>query len=394
MKGLAGAAIGAVIGAAAMGAALMLATDIGAPAAPGASGAQAGAARGPGGAPQRGGSAPAVAMAMAEASSIGRTIEVIGEARALQSIEVTSEVDGFVAEVRFAPGKRVAKGDVLLKLEDEEQQIALDRARAQFPVAKANSERYAKLAADNAASALEAEAAFNAYKALEADLRAAQFAVAQRRIVAPFDGVAGLTRADPGDFIRAGDVITTLDDISAIIVDFSVPQETADILEIGQPVVAALASASARRYEGVISAIDSRVDAVSRTLRVEARFNDSSMLPGAVYAVSTTSRGAPAVALPGLAIQWDRAGAYVWKRGADGAAMRAPVVILQRTDDIVLVEGSIAPGDEVVAEGADRVRAGASLPPARPRTGALKARAGGAGSPSGAASGATSGAYE
>lgn len=384
MRAIAGAAIGLVIGAAAMGAAVTFMSGDDRAASAGAGGAQAQQAQGFGGARGRG--APAVAMAMAEASSIGRTIEVIGEARALQSIVVTSEVDGFISEVLFAPGKRVAKDDLLMTLEDEAQQIALDRARAQFPVAKANAERYAQLAEDNAASALEAEAAFNEYKALEADLRAAEFAVAQRRIVAPFDGAAGLTRIDPGDFIRAGDVITTLDNVSSILIEFSVPQETADILEIGQPVEAALASSTSRAYTGVISAIDSRVDATSRTLRVEARFDDvaGDMLPGAVYAVSTTSRGAPAVALPGLAIQWDRAGAYVWKRNAEGTAMRASVVILQRTDDIVLVEGALAPGDEVVSEGADRVRVGSPLPPARPRTGAVKALVGSGEEPAGA----------
>lgn len=370
MKGFAGAAIGLVIGAAAMGAAFTLMSG-------GEEQAASAPARsaGPGGPPGRRGAPPAVAMSVAEASSVGRTIDVIGEARALQSITITSEVDGFVAEVLFEPGKRVSKGDVLLTLDDEAQRIALDRTRAQFPVAKANAERYEQLAADRAASALEAEAAFNQYKALEAELRAAQFAVSQRRIEAPFDGAAGLTRIDPGDFIRTGDVITTLDNVSSILIEFSVPQETANILEIDQPVTAALASATDRKYKGVISAIDSRVDAASRTLRVEARFENttSSMLPGAVYAVSTTSNGAPAIALPGLAIQWDRAGAFVWKRNTEGQAQRASVVILQRTDDMVLVEGVVAVGDEVVSEGADRVRAGMPLPPARPRASAVKA---------------------
>lgn len=372
MKVLAGAAIGLVVGAVAMGAAFTFMS--GGEQQQTASGPARGA--GPGGPPGgRRGAPPAVAMSLAEASSIGRTIDVIGEARALQSITITSEVNGFIEEVSFEPGKRVAKGDVLLTLDDEAQQIALDRTRAQFPVAKANAERYEQLAADNAASALEAENAFNQYKALEAELRAAQFAVDQRRIEAPFAGAAGLTRIDPGDFIRAGDVITTLDDVSSILIEFSVPQETADILEIDQPVTAALASAVDRKFGGVISAIDSRVDPASRTLRVEARFDnaDGVMLPGAVYAVSTTSKGAPAIALPGLAIQWDRAGAFIWKRNAEGQAMRAAVVILQRTDELVLVEGAVSPGDEIVSEGADRVRAGMRLPPGRPRASALKA---------------------
>ena len=129
-------------------------------------------------------------------------------------------------------------------------------------------------------------------------------------------------------------------------------------------VCALLASGSGSAHEGSVTAIDSRVNPASRTLKIEATFanEDNALLPGAVFAVSTTSAGAPAVSVPGLAIQWDRAGAYVWKRSADGVAVRADIKILQRTDDIVLVEGSLEPGDSVVSEGADRVRGGLPLP--------------------------------
>ncbi len=78
--------------------------------------------------------------------------------------------------------------------------------------------------------------------------------------------------------------------------------------------------------------------------------------------MSTTAEGEPAVAAPGLAVQWDRAGAYVWRRNEDGVAERAGLVILQRTDEVVLVEGELKPGDVIVSEGADRVRSGISLP--------------------------------
>ncbi len=330
----------------------------GAPAQDGAQSSQGGN-RGGG----RGGYAPAVTISTAQEAALGKTIDVIGQGRSLKSITITSEVTGLVKEVAFTPGARLTAGDVMILIDDEQQHIALNRAHAQYPVAKENSERYADLAKANAASALEAEAAFNNFKTLEADLRAAQFAVDQRSIKAPFTGIAGLTEIEPGDYIRAGDVIATLDDTSSIVIEFAVPQETASFIEIGQMVSATLASAAGRRYEGAVSAIDSRVNSASRTLRVEATFEntDNRLLPGAVFAVSTTSLGAPAVSVPGLAIQWDRAGAYVWKRGLDGGAVRAHVTILQRTDEIVLVEGEIAPGDEVVSEGADRVRPGIPL---------------------------------
>lgn len=313
-----------------------------------------------------GGYAPAVSMVAAQSASVGKTLNVIGESRSLKSVTLTSEATGLVTQVNIAPGKRVSEGDVLLRLDDEQQRIALERARAQYPIAKDNAERYASLAETEAASALEAEAAFNNFKTIEADMRAAQFAVQQRTIRAPFDGVIGLTDVEPGDYLRAGDVVATLDDTSSLIVQFSIPQEAADAVTIGQAVTARLASGGPP-YEGAVSAIDSRVDPTTRTLRVEASFeNDNgALLPGAIFAVSTTSRGQPAVSIPGLAIQWDRSGPFIWKRDENGQAEQVSVSILQRTDNIVLVSGAIESGDIIVFEGADRVRAGVPLPPGK-----------------------------
>lgn len=310
-----------------------------------------------------GGYAPVVSMIAAEAASVGKTLDVIGEGRSLKSVTLTSEATGLVTQVNIAPGKSVAEGDVLLRLDDEQQRIALERARAQYPIAKDNADRYAELVRTEAASALEAEAAFNNFKTIEADMRAAQFAVQQRTIRAPFDGVIGLTEIEAGDYLRAGDVVATLDDTTSLIVAFSIPQEAADAVAIGQTVTARLASGG-QAHQGVVSAIDSRVDPTTRTLRVEASFEneDGALLPGAIFAVSTTSRGKPAVSIPGLAIQWDRDGPFVWKRGADGSAVQTSVSILQRTDNIVLVGGALQSGDIIVFEGADRVRQGLPLP--------------------------------
>lgn len=324
----------------------------------------------PGGPPGRGGFAPAVSMAAAEPASVGRTLDVIGEGRALKSVALTSEATGIVTEVNIAPGKKVAQGDVLLRLEDEQQRIALYRARAQYPIAKENADRYADLVETEAASELEAEAAFNNFKTIEADLRAAEFAVQQRTIRAPFDGVIGLSDIEAGDYLRAGDMVTTLDDTSSIVIEFSVPQEAASSVEIGQPVTAQLASGGAP-HQGRLSAIDSRVNPDTRTLRLEASFenNDQRLLPGAIFAVSTTNAGEPAVSIPGLAIQWDRTGPFIWKRGEEGLSVRAAVTILQRTDESVLVAGEVSAGDLVVWEGADRIRPGMPLPEIAPAPG-------------------------
>lgn len=334
----------------------------------GAGGEKSGAAFPPGGrAPggfSRGGGAPSITTARVEAATVGRAIDAVGFGRAAKSVTLVSEATGLVEKVAATAGQKVRAGDVILKLDDSEQRIALARAKAQYPIAKANSERYAALYKDDSASKLEADTAFNAYKAAEAELKSADYALKQRTISAPFDGVVGLTDIEAGDYVRAGDIVTTIDDLSALIVEFSVPQEAAAGIRIGQIVKASLAGGAGKEISGAVRALDSRVDPASRTLKIEAAFENAqdALLPGATYAVSTTNDGAPALSAPGLAVQWDRTGAYVWKIGADGAAARTSVTVLQRRDDLAIIEGDLAAGDIVIVEGADRVRPGMSFP--------------------------------
>ena len=319
--------------------------------------------RGRGG-PGRGGYTPVVAMDKAEQAAVTRHVDVIGQVRALRSVVLRSETTGIVETINFKPGQRVEEGDILLQIDDAEQQVTLARAQAEYPNAKENAERFQDLITDASASAQEAEQAENAYATVRAQLRAAEVAVEQRKIRAPFDGIAGLTEIEPGDYLQAGDQLTTLDNTSAIVIEFSVPQESAAFVNIGQPVSVALTSAANIDYAGVITAIDSRVNSQSRTLRVEAEVDNRTgrLIPGAVVAVSTAAEGEPAIAIPGLALQWDRRGAYVWRRSNEGVAERVGVVILQRNEEQVLVEGELKVGDNIVSEGADRVRINVPLP--------------------------------
>lgn len=332
----------------------------------------AGAAPGPGGGGRAAaGMLPAITTEAVQPSIVEKRINAVGVGRAAKSVTLISEATGLVTEVNFRPGEKVAAGAVLLQIDDAEQRIALARLDAQFPIAKENADRYAGLLESGAGSRLESEIAFNAFKALEAERNAAAYAVSQRTIRAPFEGVVGLTTIEPGDYVRAGEVATTIDDLSSIIIEFAAPQESAADVKLGQGVTAVLAANPGARVEGVITAVDTRVDPASRTLKVEATFTNAGggLIPGATYEVTTTNEGAKALSMPGLAVQWDRTGAYVWKLTPDGAVERASLRILQRRDEIVIAEGDLSAGDRIIVEGADRVRPGMTFPSAAPAVG-------------------------
>ncbi|MBI1393302.1 MAG: efflux RND transporter periplasmic adaptor subunit [Alphaproteobacteria bacterium] len=371
----AGLALGGILTAASIGAMALLSGE----SAPFAA-TQGAGGRGEAGGSERYSAVPAVNFATATPAKVGVTLNSIGVARSSRSIDVTSEVAGIVTEVAFTAGAHIKKGDLLIRIDDREQRIALERARAQYPIAKRNAERFSALAKADAGSALEADNARSEAERLAAEVRAAEFELSRRAIRAPFDGVAGLTDIEAGDMVSPGQQIVSLDDTSSMVVSFDVPQEAARDVAIGQSASILDDRAEGGRLVGMITAIDSRVDPLSRTLTVEASFENpiSAIRPGATFEIATRSEGADALRLPGIAVQWDRTGSFVWTVDGAGNVRRVAVAILQREADDALIRGALMPGDTVIAEGADRVRPGMSFPakPAR-RGGSSGVSAGG-----------------
>jgi RND family efflux transporter MFP subunit len=315
---------------------------------------------GPGGMGMR---PPPVSFAAPERTPIDGQLSAIGTGRALQSLTLTSDVSGVIEKIHIVPGARVTAGAPLVDLERREQEIALTRARAEHRIARTNAARFAGLRESEAASALEQEAAQNEMTAATAALQQAEYDLERRTIRAPFDGVVGLTNLDVGDFLTVGLNVTTIDDVSSLLVDFVVPENASPFVRPGMKVTARTRAGDASAVEGVVRAIDSRVDSASRTRRVEAVLDnkDGRLIPGSTFEIALGVEGRSGFLVPGLAIQWDRQGSYVWRVAGDGAAERVPVVIMRRTETAVLVEADLQEGGQIVAEGADLVRPGAPL---------------------------------
>lgn len=310
-----------------------------------------------------GGRPPAVSLEPVTTAPVVTAVNAVGSGRAKQSVTLNAEVAGVIRRILMKPGADVKKGEVLVMLVDDAERIALSKARADFAIARTNAERYSQLRKEGAASQLEDEASRNEFAAARAALDRAEFDFSRRTIRAPFDGVAGLIALDPGDFVSVGAPVTTLDDVSELVVDFVVPEQSASLIQPGLAFEAILDSDEGKRVTGVIRSVDSRIDIATRTRRIEAvvKNADRVLLPGATFAIalSLPSREIPSV--PSLAVLYDRSGAYVWRRDAEGGAERVPVTVIRRTDDAVLIDGPLQPGDLIVSEGADQVRPGVPL---------------------------------
>jgi RND family efflux transporter MFP subunit len=166
-----------------------------------------------------------------------------------------------------------------------------------------------------------------------------------------------------GDFLKEGTAIATIDDRSQLVVEFVISERVASQLKLGNPVRLVTPALSGRVFQGKISALDTRVDTASRTLKVHASVPnpDGRLISGMTFSVSLRIEGRKLPSMPGLAIQWDRNGAFVWRVGDNNKVQRVGVTIRRRENNMVSVEGKIAPGDKVVIEGHDNVRPGGTV---------------------------------
>jgi RND family efflux transporter MFP subunit len=141
-----------------------------------------------------------------------------------------------------------------------------------------------------------------------------------------------------------------------------VPERYAAAITVGSPITATSVARPGETFEGVISAVDNRIDVDSRTLQVRARFPNKAdkLRAGMSFQVSMKFPGDKYPAVDPLAVQWGSDGAFVWAV-RDGKGVRVPVSIIQRNTDSVLVDAELTVNDEVVTEGIHLVRNGAEL---------------------------------
>ncbi|MEP3439587.1 MAG: efflux RND transporter periplasmic adaptor subunit [Hoeflea sp.] len=289
-------------------------------------------------------------------------LTAIGTGQAVRSVSVRTLVSGQIAEIPVRPGSKVEHGDVLIRLDAAEEELAVEKARLTVNDAKAKVDRLQSLVASRAASSVEADQAQNALDAAQVALREAELDLSRRTVTAPIGGSLGIMAVNIGDYVTSQSEIASIDDRSEILIEFFVPERFTAGMQVGKQVTAVAISRPGETFEGKISAVDNRVDEASRTLRVRARIAnaDDTLRAGMSFEVSVGFEGERWPAVDPLAIQWDSTGSYVW-RVSESEASRVNVAIIQRNAETVLVKADLAVGDQVVTEGVQSVRPGATL---------------------------------
>jgi RND family efflux transporter MFP subunit len=328
--------------------------------------AEDGTAGGPGGRPN--------AEIQVVALPVGRlpredVVSVIGSGRGVAAVDLSFAVSGQITRILAQPGDQVAAGTLVAELDTAAAQLSVDRARLVLQDAQRRVDRFDQLARSGTATDLQRQEAELALRTAELELKTAERALQDHRLSAPVAGFVGLIEAQVGDNVSSSTIITSVEDRSALLLDFRVPERLAPLIGPGDPVSATAISMTGSRAEGRITAVDNRVDEASRTLRVQARIPnpDDRFRSGMAFRIDLAFQGTDHPAVDPLAIQWGSEGAFVWVV-REGKATRQPITIIQRNAETVLVEADFADGDLVVSEGVNLLRPGATVTVAPPRS--------------------------
>ncbi|HEX8660802.1 MAG TPA: efflux RND transporter periplasmic adaptor subunit, partial [Brevundimonas sp.] len=262
-----------------------------------------------------GGRGQTVSEAVVGARSFTDEIRVLGVARGRRSVNITSSTSELITRVLFTDGQRVAAGTPLVELQAREEDAGIIEARAQVAQAQRQYDRFKGLADRGIAPRVSAEEAETALATARASLTAAQARRGDRMIRAPFAGVLGLSSVTAGTLVNPGGIITTLDDIDVVRVDFPVPERYLGVLRAGTPIRATIDAYGNEVFTGRIALIDTRINEQTRavTARAEVPNPGYRIRPGMAVRVAVQQGQRTAPAAPEAAVQYEGDGAFVYR---------------------------------------------------------------------------------
>lgn len=304
----------------------------------------------------------------ARTGPITETLEAVGTALANEAITVTTKTAGIVAKVSFTEGQAVRSGQVLVELDGREANAELEAARAAVVIARQNYDRAAKLLGTQAVSQARMDELSSQLSAVQARVKVQEARVQDLRIVAPFGGKIGIRRVSIGAFVPPGAVVTTLDDVETIKLNFLVPETVLVHLKPGAVVKARSEAFVNREFTGAVRTIDTRIDTTTRSVEARAELPnvDGALKPGLFMTVTLSlARRENAVIVPEEALIPVGSRQFVFIVKA-GKALRTEVQVGQRIPGEVEILSGVSLGDDIVTAGIQKIRDG-SIVQASPR---------------------------
>lgn len=217
-----------------------------------------------------------------EAESWQSKLMAVATLRAINGVDVTTEIPGLVQEIPFTPGSRVKKGDILVKLNADTEIAQHQSLSALADLAEITYDRDQKQFAVRAVSKAQVDIDEADLKSKRALAQQQAEIVKKKIIVAPFAGRLGISQINLGQFLNPGDKIVTLQSLDPIYVDFYLPQQNLPKLSVGQEIILKTDPYPGKIFRGKITTINPKVDPATRNVQVQATLANLQgyLLPG------------------------------------------------------------------------------------------------------------------
>jgi membrane fusion protein (multidrug efflux system) len=326
---------------------------------PGAGGPPGGGRPGAFGAQQQ---VPLVTIAPVKKDQLYDVVEALGTAQANESVIVNAKVTDTVRSVNFEDGDYVEAGTVLVELTNQEESALLAEARANLDDAQNELRRQQDIASRGLGAARELDVARSREQAQQARLNTVVARLKDRLIQAPFSGLLGFRQVSPGTLVSSNTAITSIDDISTIKLDFTVPETFLSAMVPNAHIVAQSVSYPGREFEGIVRTVGSRVDPITRavTVRAHVQNKDRALRPGMLLTVQVITSQHLALVVPEGSVFQIQNRAYVY-RVEDQVAHQQQIEVGGRRFGVVEVLGGLKEGDLIVTEGIVKLRDGVKI---------------------------------
>ncbi len=316
----------------------------------------------------------AVTSSIAKAQTWQPVLSVVGSMRAVNGVLVSTDLAGIVAQIAFESGRDLKKGDLLVKLDTQQEEAELHSAEARRELARISLKRQKDLIAKNAVAQSDYDSAESEFRQADAAVEESQALIARKTIVAPFDGLVGIRQVDLGQYLNVGSTIAPLQSLDPIYVEFSIPQQDLDKVALRKKLRVRADGIEGREFAGEVTAVDSKVDEATRNVTVQGTVSnpDHELRPGMYVNVDVLlPEQAGVVAIPATAINYAPYGDSVFivkdatepgKDGKPGKEVVQQFVKLgaSRGDQVAVLSG-VKPGDEVVTSGVFKLRSHAPV---------------------------------
>lgn len=300
-------------------------------------------------------------------------ITAIGSTRAIEGVNVTTELAGLVQKIYFKPGATVQKGEVLVQLNADPDIDALHSLEANAELAKITYDRDKAQYAIHAVSKATLDNDVGNLKSLDAQVAEQAATVAKKTIRAPFAGRLGISAVNLGEYLNTGATVVTLQTLNPIWVDFYLPQQDLAKIKVGIPVTVTTDGYPGKTFTGKITTINPIVETGTRNVEVEATIDNptSELIPGMFTQVAfDTGAAQNFLTLPQTAVNFNSYGDIVYIVTQDGVDKNGkPILIANqkfvvtgdtRGEQVAILQGLKA-GETVVTAGQLKLKNGSQV---------------------------------